>query len=365
MRAEFTTSGPITARGHGPPHMAELRSARAIQAILWRERARADRTGVGFSLLLFGGHDHNGTLDALTEALCRRVRATDDAGWYAQKQLCAVLPDTAARGAWRLADDVCAPLGMVAADCCEVYTYPANWTGNDRPGHEGDRRHSHPSPGESRLGEGASGQPMETLFISPLPLWKRIVDVVGVFVAMLLLWPLMAVIALAIKLTSDGPVMFVQRRAGLGGRCFNMYKFRTMVPDAEARQQELRALSEQDGPAFKLSADPRVTRIGRFLRCTSLDELPQLWNVLLGDMSLVGPRPLPCAETDACESWHRRRLDVTPGLTCLWQVHGRSRVAFDDWMRMDIAYIRGRRLSYDMQILLLTIPAVVMRRGAH
>src|SRR5205823_467758 len=133
----------------------------------------------------------------------------------------------------------------------------------------------------------------------------------------------------------------------------------------EARKQELVASNEQDGAAFKIKNDPRVTRLGRWLRSTSIDELPQLWNVLRGEMSLVGPRPLPCAEADSCAGWQRQRLDVTPGLTCIWQVHGRCRVSFADWVRMDVQYIRSRSLWQDVKLLLLTLPAVLLRRGAH
>src|SRR5207249_3744451 len=150
--------------------------------------------------------------------------------------------------------------------------------------------------------------------------------------------PLFVVIALAIKSSSRGPILFKQQRSGRGGKPFTMYKFRSMGVDAEARKLELLELNEQDGPAFKLKNDPRVTRLGRILRTTSLDELPQLWNVVKGEMSLVGPRPLPCAESDASEPWHRQRLDVTPGLTCIWQVKGRSSVSFADWVRMDVQY---------------------------
>src|SRR5262249_30144394 len=141
--------------------------------------------------------------------------------------------------------------------------------------------------------------------------------------------------------------------------------FRTMFANAEARKHELLALNEQDGPAFKMKNDPRVTGIGWFLRSTSIDELPQLWNILRGDMSLVGPRPLPCAETANCADWQRQRLDATPGRTCIWQVHGRSRVSFAEWVRMDVRYIRSRSLWRDLVLLLLTVPAVLLRRGAQ
>jgi lipopolysaccharide/colanic/teichoic acid biosynthesis glycosyltransferase len=182
---------------------------------------------------------------------------------------------------------------------------------------------------------------------------------------LLVLSPVMILSALAIKGTSHGPVIFKQRRAGLGGRPFWIYKFRTMTIDAEAKKAALRSISEQDGPAFKLTNDPRITGIGKFLRETSLDELPQLWNVLKGDMSLVGPRPLPMDESAECEQWQRSRLDVTPGLTCIWQVKGRSRVTFDQWMRMDVNYIRSRNFFHDIKILTQTIPAVLLRKGAR
>jgi lipopolysaccharide/colanic/teichoic acid biosynthesis glycosyltransferase len=158
-------------------------------------------------------------------------------------------------------------------------------------------------------------------------------------------------------------VFFKQRRAGLGGRPFTIYKFRTMVVDAEAQKSQLRHKSEQDGPAFKIKHDPRITRIGRILRESSLDELPQLFNVLKGDMSLVGPRPLPVDESEGCATWHRRRLDVTPGLTCIWQVHGRSSVSFVEWIRMDRRYIRALSIWQDIKLMLLTIPSILMRRG--
>jgi lipopolysaccharide/colanic/teichoic acid biosynthesis glycosyltransferase len=144
-----------------------------------------------------------------------------------------------------------------------------------------------------------------------------------------------------------------------------MWKFRTMVADAEARKAALMSLNEQDGPAFKIKRDPRITTVGRFLRSTSLDELPQLWNVLKGDMSLVGPRPLPCSESDRCERWQRRRLEVMPGLTGRWQVQGRSSVSFADWVRMDVRYIENQSLGEDLRLILLTVPALVLRKGAH
>ncbi len=197
-----------------------------------------------------------------------------------------------------------------------------------------------------------------------MPGWKRAIDLVGSVTGLMILSPLLLVTALAIKLTSPGPVFFTQMRGGLGGRPFKIYKFRTMCIDAEQKKQALRKFSEQNGPAFKMKSDPRITRLGSFLRKTSIDELPQLFNVVLGDMSLVGPRPLPCDESDRCLPWQQRRLDVTPGLTCIWQIEGRSRVSFDDWARMDVRYIRSRSLVKDAKLIAQTLPAVVLRKGA-
>jgi lipopolysaccharide/colanic/teichoic acid biosynthesis glycosyltransferase len=215
------------------------------------------------------------------------------------------------------------------------------------------------------LAQGQAVKQLEELLVRPMPRWKRVLDLVLGTMALLVFSPLMLMIAMAIKLTSRGPAVFCQPRAGLGGKPFTIYKFRTMCLDAEAKKHELRELSEQDGPAFKLTDDPRITLIGRILRKTSLDELPQLWNVVKGDMSLVGPRPLPVEESDNCDQWHRQRLEVTPGLTCIWQVTGRSMVSFDEWVRMDITYIRRRKLFHDLSLLAQTLPAVLLRKGAR
>jgi lipopolysaccharide/colanic/teichoic acid biosynthesis glycosyltransferase len=215
---------------------------------------------------------------------------------------------------------------------------------------------------------GESAKPtlgLERLLVAPIPLWKRTMDIIGATVGLLIFAPVLIAIAIAIKLTSSGPVIFTQRRAGLGGRPFQICKFRTMGVDAEAKKQALRAISEQDGPAFKLTNDPRVTRIGKILRKTSLDELPQFWNVLKGDMSLVGPRPLPIDEQNGVEQWQRARLETTPGLTCIWQIKGRSQVSFADWVRMDMNYLRRRTLWHDLKILVQTVPAVLLRKGAR
>lgn len=172
-------------------------------------------------------------------------------------------------------------------------------------------------------------------------------------------------IAALIKLTSPGPVLFAQTRAGLNGRPFRLYKFRSMIQGAEKLQDKLQDRNEMSGPVFKIANDPRLTRVGRFLRRTSLDELPQLWNVLRGDISLVGPRPLPAYEVKKFKLREQRRLSVMPGITCLWQISGRNEVGFDEWMRLDMRYIDTWSLWLDIKILLLTIPAVLVQRGAR
>jgi exopolysaccharide biosynthesis polyprenyl glycosylphosphotransferase len=193
---------------------------------------------------------------------------------------------------------------------------------------------------------------------------KRALDVCGASLGLLILSPLFAASALLIKLTSPGPVFFSQERMGLNGRRFRCHKFRTMVADAEKMLADLAHLNEVDGPVFKIRRDPRVTRVGALLRKTSIDELPQLWNVLVGEMSLVGPRPPIPSEVEKYERWQRRRLSMRPGITCLWQISGRSNLDFETWMRLDLNYIDNWSLTLDLVILLKTIPAVLSTRGA-
>src|SRR5579885_2784098 len=194
---------------------------------------------------------------------------------------------------------------------------------------------------------------------------KRIVDVVAAAALLVLLAPVLLLITIAIKLESRGPVLFRQTRLGKDGCSFTFLKFRGMVADAEARQAELDALNEADGPIFKMKRDPRVTRVGRFIRKTSLDELPQLWNVLRGEMSLVGPRPPVPKEVSRYEPWQHGRLAVKPGMTGLWQVSGRSNIRFSEMVRLDFEYIEHWSLLLDMKIVLLTFVAVIRTDGAY
>jgi lipopolysaccharide/colanic/teichoic acid biosynthesis glycosyltransferase len=338
----------------------DLYSPQEFNTLLRRERLRVNRSHDEFSVLRFAARESGSrdlTLECLVSLLQRRLRCTDDIGWLQKGIIGVLLPCTPSEDAARVADDIYVAFPSdVTPPHCEIYSYPTHWPNTLQIGEN-----------HSAMDETGSLHPvkaMEQLLCRPLPLWKRVLDIVGASVGIAMAIPLLVCIVICIKTFMRGPVFFKQRRIGLGGRPFWMYKFRTMVTDAEQLREQLLPLNEQDGPAFKIENDPRVTRVGRFLRRSSLDELPQLWNVLLGNMSLVGPRPLPVHESDGCTRWQRERLDVTPGLTCIWQVRGRSEVSFDTWMRMDLQYARKRSPRYDLKLLLLTIPAVLRRKGA-
>ncbi len=201
------------------------------------------------------------------------------------------------------------------------------------------------------------------------PRWKlgvkRLVDVLGAMLALLVLAPVLLAAAAAVKLTSRGSVLFGQQRAGKNGREFCFYKFRSMRLNAEAERVDLIDLNEIEGPVFKIRQDPRLTPVGRFMRRASIDELPQLWNVLRGEMSLVGPRPPIPGEVEEYSDWESQRLAVMPGITCIWQVSGRSELDFETWVRMDIEYIEEWSLWFDLKLLAKTIPAVLSGRGAY
>lgn len=334
-----------------------LHSPEKMKVIIQRERARSDRTATGFSLLVISAaHGRHGkaTLARVASYLSSRLRLTDELGWLDDYQLCAVLSTTLPNGAWKVAESI-------QSDCLEgrsvdfkVYYYPSDDHFRPEAESSSDRR---------TLSQTVPAEPMEPLFAQPMRAWKRLIDIMGAIATAIVLSPALILAAIAVRLTSPGPILFGQLRSGCGGVPFVMYKFRSMVVDAEERKKDLLSQNEQDGPAFKIRSDPRVTWIGRFLRSTSVDELPQLWNVLKGEMSLVGPRPLPCDETANCQGWHRQRVSVRPGMTCIWQLHGRSTVAFDEWMRMDISYIRQISLVGDVKLLAGTVPVMIWRKS--
>ena len=279
-------------------------------------------------------------------AWAARVRITDRVGWLADGRLGLLLWDADEAAARRFVRSA-APPGVRPAERAGTVLYV----------------HPGPPPAGDRGGGGPRVLPLEALLVRPMPAWKRAIDLAGASAGLLALTPLLLAAAAAVKLSSPGPVLFSQWRTGLGGRPFRLYKFRSMATDAEDRLTELRTRNEQDGPAFKMAEDPRITPLGRWMRKTSLDELPQLWNVLRGEMSLVGPRPLPTEEADACRPWQRRRLAVTPGLTCGWQVQDkRMTIPFAEWVRMDLRYADRRSPRADLSLIARTV-AVVLGRG--
>lgn len=401
-----------------------VHSTEGFARVLRRERDRADRNAQVLSLLTLEFAPENDPEDVrqVGAQLRARLRSTDELGWLDEKRMGVALPNTEPEGAWKLAEYI--RLELVEFNPTPrytVYSYPTFGRaepGHDsgRPGSSGDdrghapRRNGAPlaprngtasghvngtsihaeAQGGDRRGRPAAMRrsgfeaggpalsldalpetefapaslPLESLFLSPLPLWKRACDVALSALGLVVLSPLMATAAVAVAVSTPGPVIFRQKRAGLGGRSFDFLKFRTMHVDAEARLASLRDQNEVSGPVFKMTNDPRITPVGRILRKTSIDELPQLWNVLKGDMTLVGPRPPILDEVAEYTTWQRRRLDVTTGLTCLWQVNGRSNIPFESWTRLDIDYARRRSLSLDLQILMRTLPAVISMRGA-
>lgn len=323
------------------------------------ERMRVDRNGSILSLLLIRLSEHHSAesdLALLSRVLEGRLRTTDTPGKLDDGHIAVLLPDTPAEGAWKLASDISEvyPPGPSRPEC-DVLVYPQrNYPRQEEFSQEELEQTA------TELGGETSG---EFFFARSLPRWKRTIDIFGSIVGMLVSSPVILCSAVVVKLSSHGPIFFCQEREGLGGKRFLIWKLRTMAHDAEQKQHALRALSHQDGPAFKMKRDPRTTSVGRFLRWSSIDELPQFWNVLKGDMSLVGPRPLPTVESQACTGWQRRRLEVNPGITCIWQVNGRGQVRFDDWVRMDLHYIHRYSFWEDLRLLLSTLPALIFHKG--
>ena len=365
-----------------------LHSPETLLRLLDHERARCDRNGRQFALIVFDLAQVPGKGAAhrqLAGVLTTRLRRTDACGCLDLERVAAILPDTELDPAWTVANDVRqATLATLPGLTCAAYAYPSAWWAHDD--RRGDSPQSHPDlPGGTgntsaqRLPRGRPAPPaptqpaareglperLQALLAEPIPRWKRVMDVTGAVVVLVLLSPVMVLTMLAVRLTSPGPVLFTQPRVGKDGRVFTFWKFRTMTAGAAERKLELLDQNEQTWPVFKMTQDPRVTPLGRLLRKTSLDELPQFWNVLKGDMSLVGPRPPTLDEVHEYERWHLRRLELTPGLTCIWQVSGRSLIGFADWVRMDLQYAERRSVLVDLMLLARTIPAVLSGRGAH
>lgn len=357
---------------------------------LSREAARAERTSEVLSLLLL---DLEWSPPERLEEFCRflqsRLRLTDEVGWLDGCHFGILMPSTDSAQAAVVAESVQAALDGAGLDCAwrlmssdrdqELWNLGAEPVRREEEWRPDDDDEQPPYGAESdgtarrrfRLRDRAlrgdraalRPEPLAPLMMVRLPFGKRVLDVCGALALLILLSPVLLLTALAVRLESRGPVIFRQRRVGQGGRVFDLLKFRTMVVNAEALLPQLAKENLRDGPAFKLRHDPRITRIGRWLRALSIDELPQLWNVLKGDMSLVGPRPALPSEVRQYEPWQRARLSMVGGLTCYWQVDGRLRnVSFDDWVRQDLRY-RGRSSARtDLGLMARTAWVVLAKR---
>ena len=383
--------------------------AKAMELLLSKERMRCDRHSQFFSLIVFKIDPDD--LQVLCEILSNRLRLTDETGFLHKGEVGVLLPMTEIHGSKVVLQSIRQLAARQQLDFdAEIFTY----SGREGPFHSSERSESLPdsdsdiafenesdaedtvveppfpcSKATSRIAlqtpeirtvradrdsqtrRACPGQILSTSTVPSLqlyrqyPRWKRCMDIVCAAFGLIIALPVLFIAAIAIKLTSKGPVFFRQMRTGQFGNAFPIYKMRTMVMDAEGLKGKLKELNERDGPAFKIKDDPRVTTIGAFLRKTGLDELPQFWNVLIGDMAIVGPRPLPCIEDAQCELWQRRRLDTKPGLTCIWQISKSRKISFSDWMRMDLQYADSITIFGDIRLIFKTVKAVVLGRIGH
>lgn len=335
-----------------PP--AKVLPAPEFQRILAQERSRADRHKHGFSLVSFAVPKANARCsEARTVAreMDRRLRFTDVIGCLDHGHIAAILPETPRNGALKveqyLREAVKAKGALVES---RVECYPPD-----------GKIHVSPKPIDSDRRD-----PHEVL--AGIPVWKRLMDVVGASLALLLLSPLLLLVVIFIKLVSPGPVFYTQTRVGFLGRHFDCYKFRTMHADSDCtlHQKHIQRLIKADTPLKKLDAeDPRIIPFGRVLRATAIDELPQLFNVLKGEMSLVGPRPDIPYVVPHYDAWNTRRFHTTPGLTGLWQVSGKNRTTHTEMMRYDVRYVHHRSLWFDIQIIFRTFPAIMAEIREH
>jgi lipopolysaccharide/colanic/teichoic acid biosynthesis glycosyltransferase len=382
----------------GRHQMANVLSATELEQTFQSERSRVDRNGHVFSLAVFlPADDETRDVSVLVKMLKERIRTSDVIGQLDKTRIAVILPETDSTGCWRFADDMLVLLAEASlAFNCEVYSYPIDWENEgdadsnvpierqDKPtGTSGVGGEIHSLLQYNKLGvtenfasregleyvrDSAGERPvgdLAPLFVERLPIWKRLMDILVSATLLILAAPLFALVAVGIRLTSPGPIIFRQLRAGVRGEPFTFLKFRSMYIDAEARKATLQGQNEADGPIFKMRNDPRMTPIGRFLRRSSIDELPQLWNVLRGDMTLVGPRPPTMDEVPRYQPWQRGRLNHRGGLVCIREVNGRSEVAFEEWMRMDLRYLARKSFLLDVKLLFQTARAVISGRGAY
>jgi len=374
-----------------------IHSVGRIRDAIEHERTRTDRNGHEFSVVLLSTDNpepDSAQLKYVAQALANRIRLTDEVGWFDDEHIGVVLPYTSATGAHKFVDGLYKTISSkVSSLICSIYTYPSNWFSNGKSNsaqlHFGDlfpewsttrppwlSAYAWHDDGEKIVSK-AEEQPDNTIpkcsaltkkhepiFGRSLPVWKRSLDIVGALFGLVVLSPFLLLIALIIKIVSPGPVLFKQPRVGYMGRTFRMWKFRTMKIDADPsnhRQYVAKLINgaaqndrSSEVPMTKLDHDPQIILFGRMLRKTCIDELPQLVNVLRGEMSLVGPRPPIPYETEVYLHWHNGRLHILPGMTGLWQVSGKNRLTFKQMVRLDIQYARQQSLWLDIKIILKT-----------
>ena len=379
--------------------LSSIQPREQFRAIVMRERAGADRNQHVFSLLLFNIGDPEANRVAvqyLAHVVANRIRMPDEVGWFDDKRIGVLLPYTSADGAWKLAKDICQAIAAKASPPeYTIYTYPSKWFSNSNE-HQDQLHFTDLSPewktimsrdistakhadggsnilgtqiasNDTTLSSGILARAIEPFFLNQLPLWKRAMDVVGALFGLIVLSPILLLVALIIKTVSSGPVFFKQQRIGCGGKTFTMLKFRTMQfgTDTSTHKNHVKQLingannGDSKNPMIKLDDHPHIILFGKILRKMCIDELPQLINVLLGEMSLVGPRPPLTYEVEEYLQWNYARFDAVPGMTGLWQVSGKNRLTFTEMMQLDIRYSRKISLWLDIKILLKTPLSII------
>jgi lipopolysaccharide/colanic/teichoic acid biosynthesis glycosyltransferase len=354
----------------------KILSKELFRRVLERERARADRYGGGFSLTVFDVNESDNPKineHYLSEIISKRLRPTDEVGWFEKARVGIVLPNTTPWGARKLSEDICQKIANTRKPpVFRIYTYP--FEGISRLNK--DSQDIFRNENEALNGGGTENQPiiatrwncevlaesLEHYWGHRTPTWKRAIDIVGAALGLFLLSPLIVVIAILIKIVSPGPVFFKQNRVGYLGQQFTLYKFRTMSvgADTNVHKDHISKLIKDKKPLAKLdNFDSRIIPFGKFLRLTGLDELPQLINILKGEMSLIGPRPELQSSLQHCERWHTARLETKPGLSGLWQISNRTGRTFDEMMRLDISYVKQISFRMDAMILLKTVPTIL------
>jgi exopolysaccharide production protein ExoY len=338
--------------------MSIIEDKNEFQKMVERERARADRMGHHFSVIFFDlvkSTKSTCDMETIAALIRKRIRVYDESCSVDGSRIAVLLPYTGYAQASSVANNIISTITPGEASLTySIMSYPDNWIKN------GDKKNAAPID----VWADASHQLVEKLNmqVMPLPAWKRLMDIMGAFFGLLMLSPVLLLLAIFIKMVSPGPVLFKQERIGFLGKKFGCYKFRTMHLNSSCavHNSHLNNLINSDGPMHKLDkVDSRIIPFGRIIRMTGLDELSQLFNVLRGDMSLIGPRPCIPYEADEFKLWQRKRFDVVPGITGLWQVNGKNRTSFTDMMRYDISYAYKRNFYLDTAILLKTIPAII------